>query len=184
MKKTNIYALTILCLLLSGCQTPESELPATPSDIPEESLVQTMDGEDTAFENPIMQNTESPDNDAEEDAHKHILSEGNNIVEHEEVGYCGNTITTIRHYSASESAKDDWEISFWGSDSVTLTDLLCYLDYSEDICRCMPEYTVDTEFGDDYHINLTEGYVRYGDGQVSLTGEQITLIQNIINANS
>ena len=71
--------------------------------------------------------------------------------------------------------------SFWGDDSVALTDLLLYLDYSGDVCRCMPEYRVDTEFGTGYGINLTEGYARCGDGQASLTAEQAEQIQAILD---
>ena len=75
---------------------------------------------------------------------------------------------------------EPWEASFAGSDSVALTDLLRYLDYSGDICRCLPEYNVDTEFGKGYGINLTEGYARYDGGQTPLTEEQIEQIGEII----
>jgi len=112
------------------------------------------------------------------DFHSHHPIEGNNIVDHENVGYCGNTVTTISNYSPE--SEDAWEKSFWGSDSVALTDLLLYLDYREDICRCMPEYRVDTEFGEDYGINLTEGYVRHGDKQVDLTPRQAETVREII----
>lgn len=112
--------------------------------------------------------------------HSHSLSEGNNIVDHETAGYCGNTVTTVS-FRGSDLCGEPWEVSFWGSDSVALTDLLLYLDYSEGTCRCMPEYTVDTEFGTGYGINLTEGYARHDGGQVSLTEEQIGQIQEILD---
>lgn len=117
--------------------------------------------------------------EANPDEHSHVLSEGNNIVEHEAAGYCGNTVTTVSR--EAWAGDEPWKVSFWGDDSVALTDLLLYLDYSGDTCRCLPEYTVDTEFGAGYGINLTEGYVRHDGGQVSLTAEQIEQIQEILD---
>ena len=65
--------------------------------------------------------------------------------------------------------------------SVTLTDILANLDYKQGkTCRCMAEYTVDTEFGLGYEINLTEGFARYKKGQADLTQEQIDTIAEII----
>ena len=100
------------------------------------------------------------------------------MTEHEAAGYCGNTVTTI---SREERVWDEpWEASFWGEDSVALTDLLLYLDYSGDVCRCLPEYSVDTEFGTGYGVNLTEGYARSGGGQTDLTEEQVEQIREIL----
>ena len=88
-------------------------------------------------------------------------------------GYCGNTMTTIHDQGKT--------YSFMGGNSVTLTDLLLRLNYDPlQVCRCAPEYTVDTEFGTGYGINLTQGYVRCEKGQVSLTQEQIAQIRTII----
>lgn len=97
------------------------------------------------------------------------------IVDDEPGGYCGNTVTKIKI--------DENEYSFWGEDSVRLTDMLLHLDYSGDICRCLPEYTVDTEFGSDYGINLTDFYVRHDGGQVQLTEDQVQEIREIIDRN-
>lgn len=118
----------------------------------------------------------------EEPDHSHQRAQADNILPHEEVGYCGNTITKVRQNERLE--EDPWEVSFWGSDSVALTDLLIHLDYSGEICRCLPEYYVDTEFSQEaYGLNLTSGYVRYGEGQVELTQEQVELIQGILERN-
>lgn len=87
--------------------------------------------------------------------HDNTLSTEDNIVEHEKAGYCDNTVTKISR--ESQMGRESCEVSFDGSDSVALTDLLLYLDYSDGICRCQPEYNVDTEFGTGYGINLTEG---------------------------
>lgn len=113
---------------------------------------------------------------------EHQLSQGDNIVPHEQMLYCGNTVTKI--YPESLYTGEDWEASFWGGDSVALTDLLLYLDYREGICRCLPEYMVETEFSEEpYGVNLTEGYARHGDSQVDLTQEQVELIRDILDRN-
>lgn len=114
--------------------------------------------------------------------HTHAPAAGNNITEHEDAGYCGNTVTTVTYTPMGKGGGEENTVSFWGGDSVALTDLLRWLDYSEGICRCLPEYTVETEFGDGvYGIHLREGYVRYNGGQVSLTAEQTTLIREIFS---
>ncbi len=118
----------------------------------------------------------------QEPGHSHQLTQEDNVLPHEEVGYCGNTITKVRQNERLE--EDPWEVSFWGSDSVALTDLLIHLDYSGEICRCLPEYYVDTEFSqEEYGLNLTSGYVRYGEGQAELTQEQVELLQGILERN-
>jgi hypothetical protein len=67
---------------------------------------------------------------------------------------------------------------------VALTDLLLYLDYQEGICRCLPEYSVETEFSEEpYGVNLSSGYARHGEGQVELTEEQVELIRDILDRN-
>lgn len=90
-------------------------------------------------------------------------------------GYCGNTITEV--------TLDGETYSFWGNDSVRLTDIVINLAYDQPICRCLPEFTVDTEFGDGYGVNLTEHYVRHGEGQAPLTEEQAETIQDILDRN-
>jgi len=116
----------------------------------------------------------------EEDDHQ--PAQADNIVPHDPAGYCGNTVTTVS--AKPQVTGEDWEVSFWGSDSVALTDLLTYLDYQEGTCRCLPEYNVRTEFSEEsYGINLTAGYVRRGDSQVDLTEEQVELIRDILERN-
>ena len=105
--------------------------------------------------------------------HAHTQTDADNILPHEEGGYCGNTVTAVQ--------AADWEASFWGDDSVALTDLLRWLDYSEDVCRCPSEYTVTTEFSETpYEVNLTEGFVRHEGKQVTLTDEQIESVRAIL----
>lgn len=87
-------------------------------------------------------------------------------------GYCGNTVTKV--------TVDGETYSFWGSDSVTLTDLLENLAYGPEVCRCMTEFTVDTEFGGGYGVNLTESFVRSSERQASLTTEQVEAIRAVL----
>ena len=114
----------------------------------------------------------APDADAvsQEATHRaHGPCDGENCLPHGEVGYCGNTVTTVTCLLEGNERQN----SFWGGDSVALTDLLCYLDYSEEPCACPAEYTVDTEFAAGYSLNLTEGFARWQGMQVALTQEQI-----------
>lgn len=88
--------------------------------------------------------------------------------------YCGNTLTTVY--------LDGAEYSFAGSDSVTITDILINLDYDSDaVCRCMAEFTVDTETLAGIEVNLTEGFARCEKGQAALTEEQAKIIREIID---
>ena len=163
MKTTALLLSLLLSLPLLACA------PTQDADVPE--VLSTVD--ETGAEG-----GEAPDAVPEEDVHEFAME--SNILPHESVGYCGNTITTVRYGGGLEG--EEWVKSFWGSPSVELTDLLLYLDYSGDICRCLPEYVVETEFSDTaYGVNLTAGYVRHDGGQVSLTEEQVSLIESIID---
>jgi len=112
--------------------------------------------------------------------HSHTVPKGSNVVQHEPEGYCGNTVTTVR-YVPMGKAGEGWECSFWGGSSVGLTDFLRWLDYSGEVCRCLPEYHVKTEFASaEYGINLTDGYVRFEGGQCQLTEEQTQWLKTIM----
>ena len=109
--------------------------------------------------------------------HSHAVATEEPVVAHEPEGYCGNTITPVRCERMGKQ-EENWEISFWGGTSVGLTDFLRWLDYGEDICRCLPEYYVKTEISDsEYGINLSEGYVRFEGGQTQLTQEQLDFLK-------
>lgn len=187
MKKNKVLFIVLLFVfLLWGCGTSdEAENVAgsdqaetenfASSDLPEVEIVDSdqtgeMSPEDTGGNESIEEKADGND-------HTHHPAEENNIVAHEQEGYCGNTITTIQCHLEDGG---NWEKSFWGDDSVVLTDLLLYLDYKDDICTCMPEYTVDTEFGEEYGISLAESYARHGDRQTALTEEQVEEIREII----
>lgn len=115
----------------------------------------------------------------EEETHLHQPPTDTNVLEHESGGYCGNTATTVSCLGLGKDG-EAWEKTFYFDDSVALTDLLRFLKYDGDVCRCPPEYTVDTELGEGYDINLTEGFARYEGGQTDLTAEQLEQISQII----
>lgn len=108
--------------------------------------------------------------------HSHSPANEAQTVEDPISGYCGNTQTTIYY-------ENGLSCSFMGGDSVYLTDLLVNLKYDpQKLCKCLPEYKVDTEFGTGYGINLTEGYARCDKGQAELTQEQVDRVTKIILA--
>lgn len=108
------------------------------------------------------------------DDHTHAPAEDPQTVDDPVTGYCGNTMTTI--------ILDEKEYSFMGSDSVNLTDILINLKYDPmRVCRCASEFTVKTEFGEPYGVNLSQGYARCEDGQADLTEEQIEQIRDILD---
>lgn len=108
------------------------------------------------------------------DDHTHAPADDPQTVDDPVTGYCGNTMTTI--------VLDGKEYTFMGSDSVNLTDILINLKYDPmRVCRCAPEFTVKTEFGEPYGVNLTQGYARCDEGQADLTEEQIEQIKEILD---
>ncbi len=119
------------------------------------------------------QSTDNNSSTAETD-HTHRVAVEEQVVSDPISGYCGNTQTTIYF-------DDDIKYTFMYGESVTMTDILINLDYDKNkLCKCLPEYTVDTEFGTGYGINLTEGYARCKEGQADLTQEQIDELKDII----
>ena len=108
------------------------------------------------------------------DNHRHTLAAQPQTVDDPVTGYCGNTLTTI--------IGDGKEYTFMGGDSVNLTDILINIKYDPmRVCRCVPDFTVKTEFGDPYGVNLKQGYALCEDGQADLTSDQVTLIQQILD---
>ena len=108
------------------------------------------------------------------DDHTYAPAEDPQTVDDPVTGYCGNTMTTI--------ILDDKEYTFMGSDSVNLTDILINLKYDPmRVCRCAPEFTIKTEFGEPYGVNLSQGYARCEEGQADLTEEQIEQIREILD---
>lgn len=171
MKKLlSLLLVLVLAVSMAACAAPVAD--GNGEDPGEETKNQA--GPDTVAAAP-----ESVQSQDEEDVHSPAPAEADNILPHEQALYCGNTVTTVK-FDAVGTTEEKWEKSFWGEDSVRMTDLLRFFDYSGDICRCRPEYTVDTEFGEGYGINLSEGYVRHDGRQVTLTEEQTAELREII----
>lgn len=106
--------------------------------------------------------------------HSHSPVAEEQTVENPVSGYCGNTQTTV-YFDNGKS------YTFMYDYSVTMTDILINLNYDENkLCKCLPEYKVDTEFGTGYSINLSQGYARSDKGQAELTQEQTNKLKEII----
>ncbi len=67
---------------------------------------------------------------------------------------------------------------------MTLTDILINLAYAPgQVCRCLTEFTVDTEFGSGCGVNLAQSFARCEAGQAALTAKQVNTIQGILDQN-
>ena len=90
-----------------------------------------------------------------------------------EDGYCGNTSATVTLDGSAHTIP--------GSDAVTLTAILENLDYDpQSICNCLAEFTVETEVGTEYDVNLTGYFARCDAGQAALTQKQADAIREIV----
>lgn len=105
--------------------------------------------------------------------HAHLPAGEAQIIADPITGWCGNTSATI--------SIDGEEYTIWGTDAITLTDILINLDYDPaNLCRCMAQFTAGTETGTGYEVNLSEYFVRFNGGQASLTQEQADALREII----
>ena len=105
--------------------------------------------------------------------HTHTPAGEPEVTDGTEDGYCGNTSATVTLDGSTHTIS--------GSDAVTLTAILENLDYnSDDICSCSTEFTVETEIGTEYEINLTEYFARCDAGQAALTQKQADAIREVI----
>ncbi len=90
-----------------------------------------------------------------------------------ENGSCGSTSVTVTLDGSAHTIP--------GSDAVTLTAILENLDYDpQSVCNCLAEFTVETEVGTEYEVNLTEYFARCDAGQAALTRKQADAIREII----
>ena len=90
-----------------------------------------------------------------------------------EDGYCGNTSATVTLDGSAHTIS--------GSDAVTLTAILENLDYDpQSVCNCLVEFTVETEVGTEYEVNLTDYFARCDAGQAALTRKQADAIREIV----
>ncbi len=90
-----------------------------------------------------------------------------------ENGSCGSTSVTVTLGGSAHTIS--------GSDAVTLTAILENLDYDpQSVCNCLAEFTVETEVGTEYEVNLTEYFARCDAGQAALTRKQADAIREIV----
>lgn len=107
------------------------------------------------------------------DTHTHVAADQPQTVAEPLSGYCGNITATVNRNGA--------EYSLTGSDAITLTDISINLAYQpENVCRCLAEFSVITEDGTVYAVNLTEAFIRCDAGQASLTAEQVEQINAVL----
>lgn len=89
---------------------------------------------------------------------------------------CGSEVMTLKYRGAGADVL--WQYSFMGVESAAVTYLLRNLEYTEDICKCLPEYMVESEFGN-FGVSLKEGYARQGQKQAKLSQEQLDELTRI-----
>lgn len=111
--------------------------------------------------------------DRPDDDHTHAPADEPESANGTDTGYCGNTSATV--------TLDGSAYTLSGSDAVTLTAILENLDYDpQSVCNCLAEFTVETEVGTEYEVNLTEYFARCDAGQAALTRKQADAIREII----
>ena len=140
---------------------PEEPAAEAPKESANTTNSTAMGGDEKAMEEELMID------------HSHRFAEGGE--EGRSTGaYCGNMLTTVY--------LEKMNFTLAGSDSVTITDILANLDYDPDaVCRCVAEFTVDTELLSGIHVNLTQGFARCEKGQAALTEEQAQSLREIID---
>ena len=107
--------------------------------------------------------------------HSHRYAEKEETDEEVPSGFCGNLTVTITMAGESHSMT--------GADALTLTEILRELPYDLNaVCRCVTEFTVDTETLKGIQVNLTEGFARCEQGQAALTEEQAQILKDIIDS--
>ena len=141
---------------------PEEPAAEVPAESGSSSVSASMGGDKKTMEEELYMD------------HSHRFAEKEQTVDDPVEGYCGNMLTTIY--------LDEMNFTLAGSYSVAITDILINLDYDKDqICRCMAEFTVDTETLAGIQVNLTQGFARCEKGQAALTEEQVQILQDIID---
>lgn len=163
----------------SAAQSPAAAAPMERDDVLTDTAAAAEEAAPEAQEAPVSGNgsmSQTTDEKAAEEElcidHSHRFAEPG-----EESGstaaYCGNMLTTVY--------LEKMNFTLAGSDSVRLTHILTNLPYDpNEVCRCMAEFTVDTEMCSGIEVNLTEGFARCEQGQAALTEEQAETIRTII----
>lgn len=106
--------------------------------------------------------------------HDHAFAEDKKEAEEIPSGYWGNQVVRI--------TLDGVEYDLHGGDSDAVTNILQSLAYDPNaVCRCMAEFTVDTEPLAGIQVNLTEAFARCSLGQAALTEEQVAVLREILD---
>lgn len=172
-------------MLLSHIVMKEAvaEAPMAPAPVEQEIAADEAKAEAPAAEVPaedamVSSSVTGSENSMEEELcidHSHRFAEAGDPGEDVPSGYCGNMLTTVY--------LDEMNFTLADSYSVTITDILINLNYDpNEVCRCMAEFTVDTEMLPGIEVNLTEGFARCEKGQAALTESQTEAIREIIDS--
>ena len=91
-------------------------------------------------------------------------------------------ITNLQRSAATVYFTGGEAYTLSAADTDAVLTVLMGLDYHPaKVCKCLPQYRIETEFGN-FGIHLTEGYARCEKGQAALTREQMEIIENILNS--
>mgnify|MGYP006967197368 CR=1 FL=1 len=160
-------------------QAPAAAAPMAPAPVEDEvAAEEAMPEPPSDIGAPEVPYEEAGDTKAENSLsvdHSHRFAEPGDPGEDEPSGYCGNLTVTVTIAGESHSLT--------GADSLAMTEILRDLPYDpSQVCRCMAEFTVDTELLSGIHVNLTQGFARCEKGQAALTEEQARILQDIIDS--
>lgn len=146
-------------------QAPAAAAPMAPAPVEEEIAA------DEAMPEAPMENAAAT---AAAGDHDHAFAQGSDRTVNSPA-YCGNMEVTV------DVAGESRVLS--GTDAVMITDILVNLAYDPArVCRCMAEFTVDTETLTGIQVNLTEAFARCEKGQAALTEEQAEILREILQS--
>ncbi len=150
----------------SAAEAPAAAAPMAPAQM--ESALDTAVPQDAPAADQEIPAEEENTNDS----HRHLFAEDSK-AESGTIGGCGNT--------QAEITLDGQSYTIAGGDAIALSRLLENLPYDPNgICRCMAEFTVDTELLEGIEVSLGNAFARCDQGQASLTQQQVQTIQGIL----
>ncbi len=150
-------------------EAPAAAAPASPMEM--EAALQEAPAADVEAPE---QNHASTDAKPAAPDHRHGFAEKSTAETEASGGWCGNTQAWVW--------LDAEKYTLAGSDAIVLTEILQNLAYDPNaLCRCMAEFTVDTELMTGIEVSLTNAFARCDLGQASLTKQQVEIIQDILN---
>lgn len=158
-------------------ESPAAQAPVPDAPMEDGALSEEFAPEEKRSEVPAIEAAPGETNTAAgstNGAHRHSYAADAEPQE-EEVGYCGLTQVWI--------TVDGETHTLTGEQAIAVTEIVNNLPYDpEQVCRCLTEYTVDTETISGIQLNLTEGFARCSMGQASLTKQQTETLREILEA--